>query len=335
MVIVLSLAVAVVQAAGVRYEQTDLSGRVVSTAGREPAVLQFNLVPADAGQFLSVNCEVPFAVFREGVVLASSVKSLRWKVDSISNIYGMPMTLTIVRQQQGKWSVMLEKQVPEDPLDPGLRIRSRYAEFATLVGALVVFYLLVIMFSSMRNLRDYLSVDRAFLTASREDKPAETRITARPAVMMYGFFILTVSYTLTLYTSGPVNQAGFAELMLLWLKWIAVTAIFLTVRLILISFLAYLYRVQDGVEMQVTGMVRSGLLASVLLCALLVPALMISPSGAFRGALLVWVWMILQLIYTGTLFARLSRLTHAKPFHLFFYLCTSELIPLVYLVTTF
>ena len=318
-----------------RYQQTDLSGRIVSTAGREPAVLQFEILPADSGSYLAVRCESPFAMFREGVVLASSVRSLRWSVDSLRRMYGAPLTLAMVRQQQGPWTVFLEKPVPVDPLDPGLRTRGRFTEFAVITGAMVVFYLLVILISSMRNVQDYLALTRAFITSAREDKPTQTRITATPAMLMYGFFVLTVSYTLTLYTSPSPIEAGFVELTGEWLRWLVVIAVVFIIRVVLVAFLSYLYSIRDAVELQITGLVRSGLLACLFLCAVLAPLLWVWPDGIFRHDLLIWCWLVVQLFYLGTLFGRLKRLTGAKPLHLFFYLCVSEFIPLVYLVTTF
>lgn len=318
----------------VRYEEQDISQRLLSLAGREPAVLQFDVVATDSARFLLMESEEPFAVFREGMVLVSGVRWVRWSADSIGGIYGMPLTLSVVRQKRSPLALKLQVPVREDPMDPGKRTQGRFMEFAVIIGALVIVYLSLLMFSAVRNLREYLIFSRAFITGSREDRPSDAGLTATSGILVYGFFILAVSYTLTLYLSPAGAGATFSELMVSWLGRLLSITIFLMGKLVMVSFFSFLYRIPEAAPLQVTGMIRSGLFICLLLLVILIPVMMTSPKDDGRLLILTWVWIIVQTIHTITLYMRLQNVTGARPFHLFSYLCISELIPLVYLVTT-
>ena len=318
----------------VRFQEEDLSQRLVSLAGREPAVLQFEMVASDSGRFLVMECEEPFAVFREGMLLISSVRKARWRTDSLGTIYGMPLQLSVVRQKRAPISVKFEVPVQEDPQDPGLRARARWKEFAVLGGAVVILYLILLMTSSIRNMRDYLNFSRAFSTGTREDRPSDAGLTATSGLLIYGFFILVVSYTLTLYLSPAVGNIKFSDVLISWLGRLLLIAIFLAGKLVMVSFFSFLYRIPEAATLQVTGMIRSGIFLCLLLLVILIPVLMLDQEGETRLNILTWVWVLVQTIHTITLYLRLRSATGARPFHLFSYLCISELIPLVYLVTT-
>ncbi|MFM7193996.1 MAG: hypothetical protein ACKOYP_04325, partial [Bacteroidota bacterium] len=247
-----------------RFERRDLSKRLVALAGREPAVIQFELQAADSGQFLLVECKEPFAVFREGMVLVSSVRKLRWSADSIGRIYGMPLTIAVVRQKPEPLAVQFQVPVPEDPMDPGPRVRSRYTEFAVLGALLVIIYLFLMMASSMRNLSEYLKFTRAFSTGGREARPADAGLTATASLIAYAFFVLLVAYTLTLYLNPPGVPEAFADLVVSWLNRVLIVSVFVVGKLVMVSFFSFLFRLPEAAAVQVTAMIRSGILLCIL-----------------------------------------------------------------------
>ena len=321
-------------AAQPRFEVRDLAKRLVALAGREPAVIQFEVHAADSGQFLLVECKEPFAVFREGMVLVSSVEKVRWSVDSIGRIYGMPLTIAVVRQKPEPLSVQFLVPVPEDPMDPGRRVRSRYTEFAVLGGLLVVVYLFLMMASSMRNLSEYLRFMRTFSTSGREGRPADAGLTSTASLIAYAFFVLLVAYTLTLYLDPPAVPQAFADLVLAWLKRVLIVAAFVVGKLVMVSFFSFLFRLAEAAAVQVTAMIRSGILLCLLLMLVMIPVGWYGAGSVETSRILTWVWLLVQSIHTFTLYMKLKGVTGARPFHLFSYLCISELIPLVFLVTT-
>jgi len=293
-----------------------------------------------AKSILEIKSSKSFDLFLNGMMAASG-KKLQLKVDSLSAAFASTHLLIAIHQENlhpDRISTMLLTSDAPALTDTLLvkRESSAYRDFVILGGLILVIMLLIITRLNRKLAADYLSVTRMFSLREGDDSQMFSRIASSTNILFYVFCSLLISYYLivifhfvgSVYPVAVLFQAdSFGEIVWEWLRLSGILLSFLFLKILLVFTLSYLFGITEIPGIHFFNWIRLlvvlfGLLTSVLFIyiiwhgnAITIHTLFLKLLGWFMGG-----WMIL-------IFLKLSARGKASMFHLFSYICATELIP--------
>lgn len=287
----------------------------------------------------------PFSFFVQGKLWADRVSALNLAVDSLKKINSGEVWLA-VHGDEGISGNNLTTQVLSDlgkhVLDdqaPLVRTKTHAKNFVVVGGVVLLAFFVLILRLNPRLTFYYFSVSRLF--AMREsDEGQFTRIASSANILFYLFASMLVAYGLLVAAhqmEDPyklirfLKEESFGMMMLRWLYTTAFVLAALFLKALVVRFFAVLFDIRDQSGFHFLAFVRVTLLIGFLI------AIFVAGGYLIRGASAGWTavfytalfWFLLG--WSILIFLKLLRRVNFSVFHLFSYLCATELIP--FLVT--
>ena len=167
------------------------------------------------------------------------------------------------------------------------------------------------------------------------------RITSSANLLYYTFASLFASFIIMVifhFAYADLSLAAYFQVTSLkdsfsqWIKLTFFILLFLVGKLSLISVFSYLYRATEITALQFFNFIRLffftfGVISLLMLCFFI--AKVLSPAWYFN---LFYVAAAIFIFWELIIFLKLMSRVSFRIFHLFFYLCASELIPFVILI---
>jgi hypothetical protein len=225
--------------------------------------------------------------------------------------------------------------------DPVLRKGNFFLDFALITALIVSIYLAFLMGTNPRLTFDYLNASKLFSVYEREENLLASRVTARVNLLFYLFCSLYCSLTLlVVFHLGndliplaryfPIRSTG--EGFLQWIKLSAVVASLLFVKMVIVFILSELFSVKDAAAIQYFQFIRALILAAGLITLISILNFIFKGQAGGLHFLLLRIGAAVLVLSAGMMYLKLLGLTRYHFFHLFSYLCASEIIPLVILL---
>lgn len=297
------------------------------------------------GDTLYITSINPFSFFVQGKLWIDHVTSVSLAVDSLNEI-NPSMIWLAVHMDAGISLHNLTTQVltdlgarVADDSTPLLRTQAHAKNFIVVAGVVLLAFFVLIMRFNPRLTLYYFSVSRLF--AIREsDEGQFTRIASSANILFYLFASMLVAYGL-LVTAHQMEdpyklirflkEESFGMMMLRWLYTTAFVLAALFIKALVVRFFAVLFDIRDQSGFHFLAFVRVTLLIGFLI------AIFVAGGYLIRGASAGWtavfytalLWFLLG--WSILIFLKLLRRVNFSVFHLFSYLCATELIP--FLVT--
>jgi hypothetical protein len=216
-----------------------------------------------------------------------------------------------------------------------------YLDFAIIAAIILLIYFVALMHTNTRLTFDYFNFVRLFSIQEREDSLLNSRISSSANILYYVFSSLAIGYALlTIFHFGK-DHIPLAESFVIdslgsafwqWFKLSFYVLGALLLRLIILSTFGSLFNFREVIAIQFYNSIRLGFFVSGLSLLSCLSFFMLSvhspgPYGSLLGmiVLLLIFWVLL-------IGLKLLRRSAFRFFHLFSYLCASELIPIVILV---
>jgi hypothetical protein len=298
------------------------------------------------GDFFRVADDEPFAVFiNQKLVTEKDRGPVTFRVDSLSAVYSTPMVIGIFQRRGiSSLSTTLLSSAPAVPtFDQTLFPRkvNFFLNFALITALLVSMHLAFLMGTNPRLTFDYLNASKLFSVQEREGNLLASRVTSRVNLVFYLFCSLFCSITLLVvfHLTGdlvplahhfPIRSTweGFFQ----WIKLSVIIAALLIGKMVLVFVLSDLFKVKDAAAIQYFHFIRALILAAGLITVIsVVNFIFKGPVGGLHFILLKTGAGVLVLS-AFMMYLKLLGLTRYHFFHLFSYLCASEIIPLVILL---
>ena len=298
------------------------------------------------GDFLRVADDEPFGIFiNQKLVAEKDHGPVTFRIDSLSAVYGSPMAIAIF-QNNGISSLSTTLLLPAPVIsafdqNPILRKSDFFLDFALITALMVSIYLAFLMGTNYRLTFDYLNATKLFSVQEREGNLLASRVTARVNLLFYIFCSLFCSISLLVVfhlTNDLVPLAHLFPIRSIWegfFQWIKLSAIIaslLVLKMVIVFVFSELFKVKDAAAIQYFHFIRALILAAGLITVVSVL------NFIFKGPV---GWLHFILLKTGAavlvlsalmMYLKLLGLTRYHFFHLFSYLCASEIIPLVILL---
>ncbi len=293
---------------------------------------------------LSINSSKPFFLFINGQVAGEFTGAHLFKMDSLTAAFQASLLMVSIYQRNINpldlnTSVITSLRVAEVeasaiPLKPATFFR----DFVILAGLMIMILLLLVVRINPKLASDYFSVAKIFSLREVEDVQSSTRLGGTSNIPFYlicslllGFFMMIVihhlpgEYELPLYFRGTT----FGSSLLLWLKFsLVIMGVFL-VRIIMIYGLTRLFGLRGLARIHFFNWVRVLLVVSGVISTILFIYFISRGQNAHVFVVFMSLMIGILTAWVIIVFLKLSGKTEHAMFHLFSYICATEIIPLL------
>ncbi len=293
------------------------------------------------GGYLFIESFAPYTVFINGQLAESSEGSLRLKIDSLSSVFQGSVWQVSVFQEKikaGRLKTLIESKVAKNSSAIEL-LPTRIASFRdfAIIGVLILMIVLIVITQLNPKLAsDYFSVSKIFSVREGEETQTYSRITSSINILFYVYSSLMLGYYLMIifhFLPSQYRAAMFFQSSTFWeavIHWLQLSLIVLGLffaKIVLIYGLSFVFGMGQIGGFHFFNWVR--LLLGVFGVLSIVVFLYFITHGQresfyfFFLSTMAWVlacWIVLIVL-------KLWRQMDRSLFHLFSYICATELIP--------
>jgi len=306
--------------------------------------IYFQLDPREYnGAYLAVSSLKPYFLFVNGKVCGEFSGSSVFRIDSLlmmegrvswiaihqENIHERNLTTQIVSRQQTQ---------PTAEAGTGPRPYSHFRDFVVIAGLLIILLFLSAFRLNPKLAGDYFAVTRIFTSREMEDSQASARLTGGSNIQFYvlcsliiGYYLLIVVQYLPAQYVLPVrfHASGFWMQWWLWLQLSTFVFVALLAKVFIIFMLTRLFDMRGIARFHFFNWIR--LLLVVVGAATIILFMYYISHGDNPGSYVVFLCVIVAVLIAWIVvaFFKLSGRTGHSMFHLFSYLCATEIIPLL------
>lgn len=300
--------------------------------------VHFQIKPSTGhGDYLKIMSIKPFSVFVNQQLIKANQKEMLFSVDSLRlTVTKATLTISIYSKENIEKTLLLT-QLIRYPLVASKSIyEKRPSAFLTnflLIGSSIILLLLILIVKLNPKLAsDYFSVSKIFSMRESEDNIVYTRITSSGNFLFFGFSSLTIAFfLLLLFVHLPdkllIKPDSLSDLMQDWLLLSLLVILVFSVKMLTIYLFATLFQLRDVAGMQFFNWTRLFFLFVGFSLSLLTIGILTRIVGSAWinflymavGTVLV-MWIVLA-------FFKIAAKARISPFHLFSYLCATEIIP--------
>jgi hypothetical protein len=321
---------------GGRYVPFETSDEQIKTIyfWLEPSQFRSNLLRLESNE--------PYTVFINGQLLTHRSTGLDLPIDSLGQIFPAPVLLVGIHQEKIrvgglKTQVLSPSTLAESSAELPMQFSS-FRDFA-IVGMLILMSILIIVIQLNPKLAsDYFSIIKMFFMREGEDTQIYSRITNSINILFYVYCSLMIGYYLMIifryipshYVVALAFQAdSFGEAIFLWIKLSAIVLAIVFCKVVLVYFLSIMFGFTEIAGIHIFNWVRLLLVVfGTLTLILFFYFISHGQSENFHIILLKIIsWLLIGWMFLIIL--KLSKRMNHSMFHLFSYICATELIPLL------
>lgn len=288
------------------------------------------------GDYLVMQSSRPVSIFLNKTLLSSERRIDTLFIDSIRRQYNrLDFSLTFYASDIGNAGLttrlitptLVEATETWTPRPPTF-----FRDFIFIAAFVILMILLLIIRLNPKLASDYFSVTKIFSLRESEDSIVYTRITSSGNFLFYGFSSLTLGFfLLLLFRHLPQKEwfqvDSFRQALLYWLLLSAGVTVLFFAKMIVIYLFAALFNLRDVAGMQFFNWVRVLFLSvggSITILISMVTMRSVSTPW-FQFFYLALGWLLILWIVLA--FFKIASKARIGLFHLFSYLCATEIIP--------
>jgi hypothetical protein len=293
------------------------------------------------GSNLLIQSARPFYFFMNGKLCGQYEGRNFFKMDSLAG-YGRNGSLLIAIHQKDinprdlKTAVVAyQKNYGEESL---LKPKTYFNDFVIVSGLIITILFLVIMRINPKLTSDYLSVTRIFSVRDADDAQSNARITSSSNIQFFiicslllGFYLLIILYHLPDEYALPVyfRSHNFWTAAWQWVKLSSIILFILFAKLLLVFSLTRLFGMRGLTRVHFFNWVKL-LLITIGTFSIILFVYYIS-RGQNANIFIIFMTLVVIVLMTWIfiVYLKLSSKSEHSMFHLFSYICATELIPLL------
>ncbi|HZB14671.1 MAG TPA: DUF4271 domain-containing protein [Chryseolinea sp.] len=306
--------------------------------------IYFSLEPSKLGDgVLRVSSNEPLTIFINGQLFTTRSTRFDLPIDSLQKIFPAPVLLVGIHQEKiraGGLQTLILARSPELS-KPEVEVPMRFSSFRdfVIVGMLILVSVLIVVVQLNPKLAsDYFSIIKMFFMREGEDSQMYSRITSSINILFCMYCSLMIGYYLMIifrfipshYVVALGFQADtFGSAMFLWIKLSAIILAIVFLKVVLVYCLSIMFGLTEIAGIHIFNWIRLLLVVfGILTILLFLYFILHGQNENFHIVLLkVISWLLVGWMFLIIL--KLSkRMTHSM-FHLFSYICATELIPLL------
>ena len=279
----------------------------------------------------------PIVVFHDDLILDldSLTESLQlneftFTIYNSAGLVKILMKATIDTQQPGSFST--QTTITE-------RGKNVFTDFFVLAGFILLVFISVLVIRFPKDSADYSAIINSLSFKNREETLITTRPLSRNNLLFIALNSLIIAFVLISFriltpTNIQLTISGGSSAMIYWdwFKFSLFVFALIILKYILISAFSRLYGLGEFRYIQFYNSLRFSLAVSLLaFTSLSIVFLSIRLPNLVIYNIMINIIVIMLLIRLGIMFFKLMNYSNHKTFHLFSYLCATELIPFLVL----
>lgn len=284
-----------------------------------------------------------FSVYLNYNLLYFHSNDVRISLDSLKKVIATPWIFGVYQKRGLSWlkTEIVSKEQKLNELDNPLRPSNPFTDFAIIASFLLIIFFVSLLRTNPRLTADYFNFVRLFSIQEREDALLNSRVSSSVNMLYYGFSSLLAGLLLLAIFHFGSDQIPFAENFVInyagdafyqWIKLSLFIAILLILKLMLLWVLTRLFDVREATAIQFYNYIRLSLFIFVMAAVVCVCYFVFKIQNPEAYSFLLGAIIFLMIFWVILIGLKLLRRTSFRFFHLFSYLCASEIIPLVILV---
>lgn len=291
--------------------------------------------------YLIVKSANPLAMLLNGVVVLDGAKDFKMSIDSLSKHYAAGNFFIALHSDQriskNNLQTFLASKVQHQataPEESYLKTATVFRDFSITAALVLIIFLVTIIRVNPGLSADYFSIRRLFSNRESEDDHYYYRVTSATilfyvftSLMIALFLMIIIRFTGVRLGIEGISTASYWNLVFTWLTTSLYVLIFLFVKIVIIYLISVLFGIREVAGYHFFNFVRILLVTIGVLSVVLLIYFVLHGQGQsfynFLFATLPWIlgaWIVLGF------FKLASRVRHSA-FHLFSYICATELIP--------
>jgi len=296
------------------------------------------------GYFFLVNAERSFSIFINSKFIAVQQGGhCQLDLDSLSRLYSSPLFVGIYQRDGiGELSTSIQGSINvAQTLTNELREDSYFLNFSILASLFLFAYFIALLQANPKLTLDYFNITKIFSIQGREDDLLNSRVTASVNLLFYLFGSLLTGLALLVIfhfgesmipSAGKFKIGSLEDGLFQWGKLTAIITALLFVKIVLIYFISFVFHLKETPSIHFFNFMRVLLLIFTLVALACIFYFMIhGQRPAFYHGLL-WMSVIIFILGDLMIYFKLLVKVPIRRFHLFSYLCITEIIPLVILI---
>lgn len=313
--------------------------------GEPSRAIYFNVIPDNyRGDYLRLHGEKEFSLFVNGILLSDNMNSIYLPIDSVRYITKGDLFFCVYSDAKiipDEFVSSIGSRVATHIPDENFHARSprtSFRDFVIVAGLILLVFLIVIVRLNTRLSSDYFSIVKMFSIRESDEDQFYYRVTSVHILfyvftgMLLSLFFVVVTQFFNGEGTSASTAGSFLYYVLQWIKAGAVVLVVLVAKIVVTNIIASLFGIPELAGFHFFNFIRLVLIVGGLLT--LVMGFYFTLRGQstifynFLYATLGWIlaaWVIL-------FFLKLTSRMHYAPFHLFSYICATEIIPVVLLI---
>ncbi len=307
--------------------------------------IYFQLGPAArAGSFLRVTSEEPYFIFLNGKVLGMYAGRSEFRIDSLLSPGNRASWVAVhqrkINARDLATQIISRERMPSTHAADASAAKpySHFRDFVVVAGMLILLLFVAARRLNPKLAADYFSVSGIFTSREVDDGHSSALLTSGSNIQFYvlcslltGFYLLIVLVHLPPGFALPVRfQASeFWMMCVQWLKLSAYIFLVLLARIFIIFLLTRLFDMRGIARFHFFNWIR--LLLVVLSAAAVILFMYFIARGDRPEYYVIFLSVVIAVLIAWIVMAffKMSGRTGHSMFHLFSYLCATEIIPLL------
>jgi hypothetical protein len=309
--------------------------------------IYFSINPSTyRGDYLLINSPNEFSIFLNSSLLLDQVKQVTFPMDSLKKLTSANLLFIAIHLNhkigRNNLSTTLCSKVKlttrvETPLT--LRADTSFRDFVVSVVMALLIFLVGVVRLNPKLSSDYFSIAKIFSLRESEDDQFYYRITSTNILfylltsMLFALFFLIVGNFLEQGGEFNVQGArGYWEYLLLWGKVSLMVLGLLFIKIIVTFVIALLFGAREVAGFHFLNFIRLSLVSVGLLTLVLVFYFLLHGQrvGVYNFLYLTFGWILIGWIIL--FFLKLINRVRHSVFHLFSYICATEIIPVLVII---
>jgi Domain of unknown function (DUF4271) len=307
-------------------------------SGKSHNAIYFSIAAREGvGDYIEIKGLKSFSVFLNNKFLFTGNQQVLFSVDSLRRTTGLA-TLSLAIFAPNLSPEKLSTKLVRYPLIVAANVQELkpvlFSRDFLLVAALVILALLIsIIRLNPKLASDYFSVTKIFSLRESEDSQVYTRITNSSNFLFYGFSSLTIGFFLLILFNrvsdlkSTISVYNFSSGMYHWLIVSGIVALVLAAKMITVYLFSFLFNVSELAGLQFFNWIRLFFLAIGFSVALLVVSVLSNVQTQVWFSFFYYLAGFLMTSWVILAFFKIAAKTRLGVFHLFSYLCATEIIP--------
>lgn len=277
----------------------------------------------------------PFSIFLNNRLVTKATTKIKWTIDSLKESVSFPIQISVFSETGTKNLTTNLISIANDHA-----YERKYEPAGNLIigtSFILLAALVLLIRANPQATKEYFNLMKVFTIRNTDEGAVTLRVTSANNVFIYIFCSALMALNLFVYSGYGHNtsQEGGDIFLTYFPTAMVVVFLIMILKIIIISLSARLFKLSELAAGQFFNFIRLLLLGFSISSVVLLAAFMLELDYRPLIPTLISFIMTLVLVFLVITFIKLNHWGRFTVFHLFSYLCASEIIPLIILLNIY